>query len=122
VAEPPKIAIIDDDAEVRQATENLLKSFGFNVRAFPSGQAFLASGIAGCIACLVTDLQMPGLSGLDVMAELAHRGAATPTIVVTAFPDERLRGACEARGAIAFLHKPFDGDVLVRHLQRALGA
>lgn len=120
VPEPSIIAVIDDDADVRDATENLLQSFGFDTRAFGSATEFLTSGMAGCTACLVTDLQMPGLSGLDLLNEISRSGRSIPTIIVTAFPDERLRRLCETAGAIGFLSKPFGGDALVQAINRAL--
>lgn len=121
MTEPATIAVIDDDAGIREATENLLRSYGFDALAFDSAEAFLASGAAEAADFIVTDLQMPGLDGIGLMDELSRRGASIPTIVITAFPEERLRRRCTAQGVVAFLGKPFEGDVLVRHIVGALG-
>lgn len=116
------IAVVDDDEEVRNATENLLQSYGFLSGSFASAEEFLNSGQVGRVDCLVTDVQMPGMSGVDLHALLIQRGSCPPTIFVTAFPDDRVRARAESAGAVAFLAKPFDADRLIECVNVALGA
>jgi FixJ family two-component response regulator len=114
------IAIIDDDDEVRSATENLIQSCGLETCAFSSAQAFLDSAAATTSSCVITDVQMPGMSGMELSRTLLDRGIHVPTIFITAFPQERLRQQAEALGAIGFLAKPFDAGRLLQGVSRAL--
>jgi FixJ family two-component response regulator len=115
------ISIIDDDAFVRQAIENLLQSLGFSVTAFASAEAFLESGLADDTSCLITDLQMPGLTGLDLQQRLIEGGKRLPTIFITAFFSENARKRALEYGAIGFLSKPFGDESLLECLNEALG-
>jgi len=115
------IAIIDDDDEVRSATENLIQSCGLETRAFDSAQAFLDSPAASESQCLITDVQMPGMSGIELSRTLLDRGINVPTIFITAYPEERLRQQAEAFGAIGFLSKPFDAGRLLKCIGMAIG-
>jgi FixJ family two-component response regulator len=114
------IAIIDDDEEVRSATENLMKSCGLDVCVFGSGQEFLDSAAATQTRCVITDVQMPGMSGIELSRALLDRGLRIPTIFITAYPQERLRRQAAALGAIAFLSKPFDAGKLMEFVGAAL--
>ena len=114
------ISVVDDDAFVRQATENLLHSLGFNVATFPSAEAFLESGFAEDTSCLITDLQMPGLTGLDLQKRLIESGKRTPIIFITAFFSESALEQALDGGAIAFLSKPFGDESLLECLNKAL--
>ena len=114
------IAVVDDDAFVRDALEDLITSFGHRVRTFHSADDFVQSGEIAHTSCLITDLQMPGLSGLDLQQHLLANGHGTPVIFLTAFPEERTRVLALNRGALAFLSKPFQEVELISHLDQAL--
>jgi FixJ family two-component response regulator len=116
----PLISIVDDDAFVRQATENLLLSLGFDVVTFTSAEQFLESGRADDSSCLITDVQMPGLTGLDLQQRLIDDGRRLPIIFITAFFSERLKVQTLEAGAVGFLRKPFDEETLIQCLSRAL--
>lgn len=114
------IAIIDDDDEVRVATENLVRSYGLDAHTFSSAEAFLESAALDETACLITDVQMPGMSGIDLQNALQRRGCDVPMIFITAFPEERLRRQAVASGALGFLTKPFDTRALMACVDTAL--
>jgi FixJ family two-component response regulator len=114
------ISIIDDDHCVREATGDLIESIGYRALKFPSAEDFLQSGQVAETACLITDLQMPGLNGLDLQSELSAKGYDTPVIFITAFPEERFQNRALEAGAVAFLSKPFNDTVLITHIERAL--
>jgi FixJ family two-component response regulator len=116
----PVISIIDDDASVRTATGALVRSLGFTVQVFASAEEFLKSARADDMSCLITDVQMPGMSGLELQRVLAAQGSRTPIIFITAFPEARIRSQAEAAGAAGFLVKPFDEDAMIACLDRAL--
>jgi len=116
----PKISIVDDDLFVRQATGNLLESLGFGVTTFASAEAFLESGLADDTLCLIADVQMPGLTGLDLQQRLIEGGKRLPIIFITAFSTESARKQALEAGAIGFLSKPFGDDCLIECLNRAL--
>jgi FixJ family two-component response regulator len=111
---------VEDDAAVRVATENLVKSLGFDVYTFASAQEFLQSHREAETACLISDVQMPNMSGVELHANLANRGFRIPTIFMTAFPDESVRRRAMAAGAVGFLHKPFNGKALIQFIQDAI--
>ncbi|MDF2617661.1 MAG: response regulator receiver protein [Xanthobacteraceae bacterium] len=115
------ITIIDDDESVRIATESLVRSLGFSARTFASAEDFLNSALVGETACVITDVQMPGMSGVELQSHLRSKGDATPLIFITAFPEERIRRQVDAAGAVGFLAKPFDGHAMVECIDRALG-
>lgn len=114
------IAIVDDDHIVREAMSDLLQSLGHKTATFESAEHFLQSGRLGETSCLITDVQMPGLSGLDLQSELLAKRHRTPVIFVTAFPEERYRNRAMSAGAVGFLSKPFNEDCLIRCLETAL--
>lgn len=117
----PVITIIDDDESVRIATESLIRSLGFAARTFASAEDFLRSPSLGRTDCVITDVQMPGMSGMELQSALRERGDRTPLIFITAFPEERIRRQVQAAGAFGFLAKPFDGNAMIACLDRALG-
>jgi FixJ family two-component response regulator len=116
----PVISIVEDDAAVRAATENLVKSVGSGVYTFASAEEFLRSNRVAETACLISDVQMPNLSGVELQASLANRGFRIPTIFMTAFPDESVRRRAMNAGAVGFLHKPFNGKALIQFIQDAI--
>ena len=122
MSSPPMISIIDDDESVRVATESLVRSLGLTARTFESAEAFLESPLVGRTACVITDVQMPGMSGVELQSVLRAKGDTTPLIFITAFPEERIRRQVDAAGAIGFLAKPFDGSAMIDCIDRALGA
>jgi FixJ family two-component response regulator len=116
------IVIVDDDEDVRVATENLVRSYGLEAHAFASAEAFLQSAEVEHAACLITDVQMPGMGGIELQNTLMERGCKVPVIFITAFPEERLRRQVEAAGSLGFLSKPFDAERLMPCIEQALKA
>ena len=114
------VTIVDDDAAVRQAVEALLRSAGFQVATFASAEEFLASPYLGRTGCLILDLQMPGMRGLELQERLAREGRRIPVVVLTAHGDDEARSRALAAGAVAFMPKPFDGDALVAAVEATL--
>jgi len=117
----PVISIIDDDPSVRKATDGLVRSLGYRSLTFASAEDFLQSDHLDDTSCVITDVQMPGLSGVELQSELKARGASLPMIFITAFPEDRIRRCVLEAGAIGFLSKPFEEAVLIDYLQAALG-
>ena len=115
-----KISVIDDDASVRAATNNLLSSHGYLVHTFASAHEFLQSVHLGDSSCVVADVQMPIMSGLDLLTHMRARGNDAPFIFITAFPDESVRARAMKAGAIGFLAKPFAGPALINCIETAL--
>jgi FixJ family two-component response regulator len=120
LARHPVISVIDDDASVRAALCSLVRSLGFAARPFESAESFLDSPHLAETCCIVPDIQMPGMSGLDLQDRLQAAGNAIPTVFITAFPEEHLRARAKAGGAIGFLAKPFDGHALAKLLVNAV--
>ena len=118
--EPAVISIVDDDAWARSGLADLILSLGYEVRSFESAEQFIQSGGITETMCLITDLNMPGLSGLDLQSHLRSRGHCTPVIFVTAYPTEKHRAQAFAEGAAGFLSKPFDEKSLIACLARAM--
>jgi FixJ family two-component response regulator len=114
------VAIVDDDELMRGALQGVLKEAGFPVRAFESGEEFLRSGAQHQSSCLITDIRMPGMSGLDLQARLNAEQIRIPIIFITAHGEERVRMQALRAGAIDFLAKPFDHEVLLRSVRAAL--
>jgi FixJ family two-component response regulator len=114
------ISIVDDDRSVREATRGLVRSLGYGATAFASAEDFLQSDHVSDTACLITDVQMPGLSGVDLQSRLIAQGNRTPVIFITAFPEERIRARAMAAGAVGFLSKPFNEDHLIEYIHTAL--
>ena len=118
----PIVAVVDDDEAVRAAIQNLVRSLDLGVVTFASAEAFLASTVVGGVACLITDVQMPGMSGIDLQRHLAATGDRVPVVLITAFPRDDVRLKAEAEGAYGYLAKPFDGPRLIECIERALSA
>ena len=116
------IAIVDDDEALREAMKSLVRSLGYGVSTFGSAEEFLKSEQVSDISCLITDLQMPGLSGLDLQDLLIARGHRFPIIFITGFPDENVRARAMKAGAVAFLTKPVNADQLLGYLDKAFKA
>jgi FixJ family two-component response regulator len=114
------VAVIDDDASVRTATDNLLCSHGYVVDTFASAEEFLRSARLSDSACVIADVQMPAMSGLDLLIHMRAQGYAAPFIFMTAFPEESIRARALRAGAICFLAKPFAGPALITCLEAAL--
>jgi FixJ family two-component response regulator len=114
------ISIIDDDGSVRAATANLVKSLGYIVHTFASAEDFLRSPHLSNTSCVITDVRMPVMSGLELQAHLLAKGQGRPFIFVTAFSVESDRDRALKAGATCFLSKPFDGETLVECLKTAL--
>lgn len=118
----PMISIVDDDDIVREATADLIGSWGYRRATFASGEAFLKSGQPAYTSCLITDLQMPGLNGLELQILLQSGGYKIPIIFITAFPTNNAREQAMRNGAVAFLSKPFEETALMTAVTAALSA
>jgi FixJ family two-component response regulator len=114
------ISIVEDDQPFRESMQKLITSLGYTVEAFPSAANFLASPLLAETACLVADVQMPGMSGVELHRKLVDTGYAIPTILVTAYPDEVIRNRALQNGVLCYLRKPVDDDRLERCLRSAL--
>ena len=114
------IAIVDDDESVQIALQDLIEADGLSARCFGSAEEFLESGLQRETACLITDLRMPGMSGLELQARLKADGYKTPIIFITAHGDVRVRIQAMREGAVEFLMKPFDDQVLLNKVRVAL--
>ena len=114
------ISIVEDDQPFRESMRKLMRALGYTVEAFPSAADFLASPLLAATACLVTDVQMPGMTGLELHRHLVEAGYAIPTIVVTAYPDEVVRKSALNGGVVCYLCKPVDDEHLERCLRSAL--
>src|SRR6266436_745526 len=115
------VCVVDDDASLRRSLRNLLMSVGFRVETFQSAEAFLDSVHRENTGCLVLDLRMTGMNGLDLLRHLAATGSRIPVIILTAHGDEEARRRSLEAGAVAFLGKPFRGDALLDAVKTALG-
>ena len=118
----PVISIIDDDPLVRDGIDDLVSSLGYKSLTFASSEEFLDSGQVRNTACVITDLNMPGLNGLDLQQYLLTKGYSTPVIFITAFPDGKARERAMKAGAVAFLSKPFEEKSLINAVGSALKA
>jgi FixJ family two-component response regulator len=115
------ISVVDDDESLRRSVRNFLRSVGFRVETFASGEDFLSSGQRESTGCLVLDVRMTGMSGLDLLRYLAAENVRIPAVVLTAHGDEEIRRRCLGAGAVAFLDKPFHAEALLDAVQTALG-
>jgi FixJ family two-component response regulator len=116
------VVIIDDDDSYRVAVQRLLKSAGFSAQSFASAEDFLSSGRQHETGCLIADIRMPGMSGLDLQAKLNSDHHPIPTVFMTAHGDEKMRLQAMRAGAVKFLTKPFDGETLLEAIRVALEA
>ena len=119
-SEKTLICVVDDDFLVRQSTTRLLRSFKFNVKALASAEEFLNSEYLAETACLILDVSMPGMSGLELQRQLAVSNSDVPIIFITAHEDEEQRRQALEAGAVAFLYKPFQDDGLLNAIDTAL--
>jgi len=107
------ISIVDDDESVREALEDLIQSVGFRVDAFPSAMDFLAFADIRDTSCVIADVNMPRMSGVDLFHRLTELGHPIPTILITAYPNEGVRAHALAEGVVCYLIKPFDDEALI---------
>jgi FixJ family two-component response regulator len=114
------VAIVDDDDLMRSALQGLLKSAGLSTKAFASAEEFLKSGQQDQVGCLVADIRMPGMSGLELQAKLNADHCRIPTIFITAHGDEKMRMQALRAGAVEFMAKPFDDEALLDSVRAAL--
>ena len=114
------VSVVDDDESVRESLPDLLNEFGYAAQAFSSGEAFLASDCVGKTRCLILDVMMPGMTGLDLQQELTRRGQEIPVIFITARKDETIRERAFKQGAVKLLNKPFSDTALLDALNAAL--
>ena len=114
------VAILDDDDSMRSAVHGLLECAGFSAQAYASSEEFLKSGQQHQIACLITDIRMPGMSGLELQAKLNAERCKIPIIFITAHGDAKMKMQALRAGAVEFLAKPFDDEVLLESVRAAL--
>jgi FixJ family two-component response regulator len=114
------ISIVDDDQPYRESMRKLIMLLGYTVETFPSATDFLASRSLAETACLITDVNMPGMTGVELHRHLVDAGYAIPTILVTAYPDDAVRDRALRDGVVCYLSKPVDDDYLERCLRSAL--
>jgi FixJ family two-component response regulator len=119
---PAIVSVIDDDQAVREATGDLIRSLGYEAATFGSAAEFLHSGCVCDTACLVADVQMPGMSGVELRQRLIKDGHRVPVIFMTAFPKEIMRTQLLSAGAFGYLTKPFSENCLITCLEKALAA
>jgi FixJ family two-component response regulator len=115
------ISIVDDDASMREALVGFVRSLGYEVRGFASAEDFLASNELGRFACAITDIQMPGMNGLELKRELSIHHDSLPVIMITARAEPGIEEKAMSSGATCFLRKPFEAEMLANCLQRVLG-
>jgi FixJ family two-component response regulator len=115
------VAVIDDDASIRRSVRRLLNAYGFPAMEYASAEAFLNRDPEAAIDCLVLDIDLGGMSGIELQRRLKEAGLNLPVIFITALEDNRLRTEAEQAGCIAYLRKPFAGSVLIAAIKRALG-
>jgi FixJ family two-component response regulator len=119
---PKMVAVVEDDESYRLAMQRLLKSAGFSVQSFACAEDFLDSGLQRETGCLIADIRMPGMSGLDLQAKLNADHCPISIIFVTAHGDEKMRLQAMRGGAVKFLSKPFDSTILLEAVRAALGS
>jgi FixJ family two-component response regulator len=115
----PLVSVVDDDESVRESLPDLLRELGYSVRAFSSPEEFLASDCVAETGCLLLDIAMPGMSGLDLQQELTDRGQKIPIVFITALADETVRPRVLEQGAVECLFKPFSDTALLEALNAA---
>ena len=116
----PLISIIDDDESMREAIKGLMRSLGYRVEAAASAQEFLSSRHVRRTSCLIADMQMPGMTGLELYQRLSTSGKRVPTILITAYPDDLVRERALSAGVVGYLSKPFEEDDLLACVRSAL--
>src|SRR5262245_58433204 len=116
------VSVVEDDRYFRESLGRLMRSFGYTVEAFPSAADFLASPSLGETACLITDVHMPAMTGIELYRHLIEAGRAIPTILVTAYPNDVDRARALNDGVVCYLRKPVDEHDLIRCLRAALAS
>ncbi len=119
-SEPPRISIVDDDESVREAIRSLIHSVGFGTQVFRSAEDFLNSGRLHITGCLIVDVRMPGMSGLDLQSHLIATDSRVPIVFISANDDDSARSRALEAGAVDFLKKPFSEDALLRAISVSL--
>ena len=120
MAGKPLVAIVDDDKSIRNGTRDLLKAAGFSTAVFEDAESFLATANRATVACLVADIRMPGMSGLELHQVLVASGHGIPTVIITAHPEELTQARAREAGITCYLSKPFAPDDLLRCVGEAL--
>ncbi|HTJ89715.1 MAG TPA: response regulator [Acidocella sp.] len=115
------ISIVDDDSSVREALKDLIRSMGFAVATFACAEDFLSSDVLAQTGCLITDMRMPGMSGLELHTRLQDKGTPVPMILITAFADEKERARALQAGFLGYLTKPFNESELLGKIRSAFG-
>ena len=118
----PLVAVVDDDESLRHATQNLLEAAGFSTIAFESPQRFLESARRRDVSCLVTDMRMPGMTGLELFQELVAADNPIATVLITAYPDETVRATARKAGIRCYLSKPFSPEQLCSCVRSAIAS
>jgi len=116
----PAVAVVDDDESVRESLPDLIREFGFTAKSFSSAGEFLSSGCIEQVRCLILDIAMPGMTGIDLHQELKRRGHNIPIIFITAHRDKGIRPRVLEQGAVDCLFKPFSDSALLKALKNAL--
>jgi FixJ family two-component response regulator len=119
-AKTPLIAIVDDDNDMRRSLDNLIRSFGFRTQGFASGEEFLSSPHRHDAECLLLDVRMTRMNGLEVQRRIAASQLPIPIIVMTSYADEAVQAKALAAGAVDFLYKPFPEEKLLKAIDKAL--
>ena len=114
------VSIVDDDPSVRVALGGLIRSLGFSEASFSSAADFLNSGLLDSTACVISDVQMPNMNGIELQRAVRLRGLTTPFIFITGFPDKTIEADAFQGGALCFLNKPFDGQLIIKCLSQAM--
>ena len=118
--ESPLVAIVDDDKSIRNSTQDLLKAAGFSTAAFEDAESFLGSASRASAACLVADMRMPGMSGVELYQALVASGHGIPTVIITAHPEDVTQARGRVAGLTCYLIKPFTPDELLECIHEAL--
>ena len=116
----PQISVVDDDESMREAIRGLMRSLGYTAQAFRSAEEFLTSHQVPHTSCLIADVQMPGMTGLELHRHLVASGKTIPTILITAYPDDRVRERALGDGVVGYLSKPFDENDLLACIRSSL--
>jgi FixJ family two-component response regulator len=117
----PVVSIVDDDSAVRVALSSLIRSLGWHARMYESAEEFLASGQAAHTSCLISDIRMPGMSGIEMHERLRAQGHAPATIFISAYPTPALQAKAASNGALVLLQKPYQATAMTHWLSVALG-
>ena len=120
MSEGPLVAIVDDDKSIRNATQDLLKAAGFSTATFEDAESFLGSASLASASCVVADMRMPGMTGLELYQELVASGHAIPTVIITAHPEEITQARAREAGITCYLTKPFTPDELLECVSESL--